>query len=286
MRKKFIIIAVLLIVNAVSTVCCCGQSGMLDLTGIHPAGEESTGEVVEVKLAGKINHFGVTDFHAVVTDVKVWLREYPVSKSLNAASDKTGWWEMKVLKQKGMDIEVSFVYEKDGWVTTKSNVITITDDDNTDLAIQFIDPEYFFGDMKPGTEKLLAALLPPGAGSKMENAMVATVGKSWASMHDDRLPHGDPGAVVNAVPGAVGPVYFNRNVRPDLSQKDVSVDGGVAWMNVPPGTHIVSADKEGFEYPDVKFVIEKSDAAAGIMLYIASPPDSINGTNDSAKGEY
>ena len=27
-----------------------------------------------------------------------------------------------------------------------------------------------------------------------QNAMVVTVGKSWGSMHDDRLPHGDPGA--------------------------------------------------------------------------------------------
>ena len=28
------------------------------------------------------------------------------------------------------------------------------------------------------------------------NDKVVTVGKSWASMHDDRLPHGDPEAGV------------------------------------------------------------------------------------------
>ena len=41
-----------------------------------------------------------------------------------------------------------------------------------------------------------------------ENAMVVTVGKSWASMHDDRLPHGDPGATMKIAPASanyIGP---------------------------------------------------------------------------------
>jgi hypothetical protein len=63
------------------------------------------------------------------------------------------------------------------------------------------------------------------------------------------------------------------------------VDGGVAWLNVPIGTHIVTATKDGVIYRDVKFVVSKEDQNNGVVLYIASPPDSIIGTNESGPGE-
>jgi len=74
-------------------------------------------------------------------------------------------------------------------------------------------------------------------GSDLINAMVVTVGKSWASMHDDRLPHADPGAitVMDPVVQAIGPAYFNEQVQPDPTWPSTSVDGGVTWINVPPG---------------------------------------------------
>jgi hypothetical protein len=120
--------------------------------------------------------------------------------------------------------------------------------------------------------------------------MVVTVGKSWGSMHDDRLPHGDPGATVSILSPPtddfIGPVYFNKDVIPDLNQLDVSVDGGVVWLNMPRNnTYQVTANKPGVNYPTVKFNVTDADVEVGVVLYIASPPDSLEGDNDSPPGE-
>jgi len=42
-------------------------------------------------------------------------------------------------------------------VTTKSNVITITDQDDLDFAIQYIDPAYFQYAMKPWSRPCFSA---------------------------------------------------------------------------------------------------------------------------------
>jgi hypothetical protein len=242
-----------------------------------------------VKLSGKINHFGIDitqsppqyiDYHATVPGVKIWIAEFPFTKYFNIRSDQTGWWAIYVLKLKGIDMELSFVYEKEGWITTKSNKIRVTDDDNLDLAIQYIDPTYYTFGIKPMVESML--------GTSIVNAIVVTVGKSWASMHSDLLPHGDPGAIAILSPlvPAIGPIYFNEAVQPDPSYQATSVDGGVTWINVPPGEYGVTAQKTGVNYETVKFDINESDAENGIILYIASPPDSVQGDNNSGPGEW
>lgn len=242
---------------------------------------EHRDEVVLVKLRGKVTHASFVDYHATVPGVRVWAAEFPESRQLNVRSDKTGWWTFSVFKLKGADARISFVYEKKGWITTKSNVITITDKDDLDLSMQFVDPELFNGLAKPGIEKMLAATLPAGSDTTFRNAIVVTVGKSWASMHSDRLPHGIPGAVATSIDGAAGPLYFDETVRPNPAYKKTSSDGGVAWINVPPGTHILTATKPDVVFNDVKFIIDKDDEANGVILYIASPPDTIRGNDDS-----
>lgn len=250
-----------------------------------------------VKLSGKINHFGMDitqdppqyiDYHDTVPDVHIWVAEKPETKDLLIKSDETGWWTAYVLKLEGIDADLSLVYEKEGWVTTKSNVLTVTDEDDTDLAIQYIDPEYYYLAVKPTLEAQLSALF--GQEIPVENAMVVTVGKSYSSMHDDRLPHGDPDATMLVEPEiglpGIGPIYFNEQVRPDPSWTATSVDGGVAWINVPIGQYDVTAEKEGVAYEIVRFDINETDVQHGIVLYIASPPDSVQGDNDSDPGEY
>jgi hypothetical protein len=242
-----------------------------------------------VKLSGKTNHFGIDittgeyiDYWATVPGVKVWMPEYPSTRNLHIETDDTGWWTAYVVKYAGVDAEFSLIYEKAGWVTTKSNVITVTDQDDTDLAIQYIDPAYFQYAMKPWVEYVFLG------GAPFRNAMVVTVGKSWASMHDGRLPHGDPEASATASPAAgVGPIYFNEDVQPDPTQLLTSLDGGVAWLNVPvDATYHVTAAKEGVSYPTVKFRVDAADATEhGVQLYIASPPDSLEGSNSSGPGQ-
>lgn len=241
-----------------------------------------------VELRGKTNHFGrdmttgdYIDYWATVPGVTVWVSEYPYTRDLDIQTDDTGWWTMYVIKYQGVDLEFSFVYEKDGWITTKSNAITVTDVDDTDLAIQYIDPLYYTYAVKPYVQAVWLGATP------FENAMVVTVGKSWASMHDGRLPHGDPGATAIASPAlGIGPIYFNEAVLPDPGQLETSLDGGVTWLNVPRDhTYYVTAQKEGVSYDTVKFKINGSDLAYGVELYIASPPDSVQGDNDSAPGQ-
>ena len=254
------------------------------------------GKVTLVKLRGKTNHFGVDiqqsppqyiDYHATVPETRVWIAEYPDTRDLNLLTDESGWWTMYVVKDTGVDLEFSFVFEKEGWITTKTNVNTIADEDNLDFAIQYIDPYYYEFGMLPYVEAMMRSNGYPNF--FFENAMVVTVGKSWASMHDDRLPHGDPGATMTISPASddyIGPIYFNESVIPDLSQVGTSVDGGVVWLNMAlDKTYRVSADKQGVGYDTVRFDIRASDVENGVRLYIASPPDSVEGDNDSAPGE-
>ena len=250
--------------------------------------------VVIVKLRGKTNHFGrdsqgnYLDYHATVPDTRVWIAEYPWTRDRNITTDESGWFTIYVVKDTGADLEFSFIYEKEDWITTKTNVIPIEDADNTDLAIQYIDPDFFNFSMRPYVEGIMRANGYPNF--FFENAMVVTVGKSWGSMHDDRLPHGDPGATMTISPDSselIGPIYFNEQVIPDISWTSTSVDGGVTWLNMPLNkTYHVSASKEGVNYPTVRFTLTDDDIAAGVQLFIASPPDSLEGDNDSPPGEY
>ncbi len=249
-----------------------------------------------VKLSGKLNHFGYDvfnggyiDYHATVPDANVWIAEYPFTREMNFQSDDTGWWTIFVVKSSKENLEFSFVYEKEGWITTKSNVITVTDEDNTDIAIQYIDPFYFNFAMVPIVEGMVMQMT--GVPFTFVNAMVVTVGKSWASMHSDLLPHGDPGATVSSnpplnFPVAIGPLYFNEQVQPDPAWGYTSKDGGVAWVNVPINTYDITAQKEGVNYDTVRFNMTEADVENGVVLYIASPPDSVEGDNDSAPGEW
>jgi len=268
------------------------QNGKIVIEGSKKKGVRS---VSLVTLRGKTNHFGIDitqsppkyiDYHATVPGVRVWLSEYPFTRDLDIQTDESGWFTMYVQKYSGVDLDVSFVYEKDGWITTKTNVITVRDQDDLDLAIQYIDPTYYNYAMLPFVENMIAGI--EGYPVAFENAMVVTVGKSWASMHSDMLPHGDPGATLTSKPQeGIGPIYFNKSVIPDPSLSASSVDGGVTWINVPMGkTYRVTAHKDGVNYPTVRFRMKKTDPDYGIVLYIASPPDSLEGDNDSAPGMY
>lgn len=268
------------------------------IPGTQSNGKNWGNSLQVVTLRGKTNHFGMDitvdppeflDYHATVPGVTVWISEFPHTKQLGIETDETGWWTMHVIKYEGIDLEFSFVYEKEGWVTTKSNVITVTDEDDTDLAIHYIDPLFYYYAMKPYIEGMIRAVFDPDF--IFENALVVTVGKSWASLHDDRLPHGDPGATATVTPSSpgqpIGPVYFNEAVIPDPSYPYTSVDGGVSWFNIPLGdTYEVTAMKPDVTYETVKFVVNESDVEDGVELYIASPPDSVQGDNDSGPGEF
>jgi len=161
-------------------------------------------------------------------------------------------------------------------------VFEVGDEGIDDVAVQLPTQAYYTA-AKTQIEQQIGALI--GAPYTLDNVLVTTVGKSWASMYSPLLPHGDPGATVAiapaaAFPASLGPVYFNSAVSPDPTLTTTSVDGGVLFGNLSPGAHTVTASKAPFTYASLTFAVEP-----GIALYVASPPHATQGTNDSGPGQ-
>jgi hypothetical protein len=244
-----------------------------------------------VHLSGKVFHFGLDlsqsppvsfPFQSTVPGTLVSIAEIPATRKLNVRSGADGQWRHAAIKIKGRPLSISFVYERAGYVTTKSQVFEIGDDDISDLSVQFPTAAYY-AIAKAQIEQQIGALI--GAPYTLSNVLVTTVGKSWASMFSPDLPHGDPGAQVAISPAiqfptSLGPVYFNESVAPDPTLSSTSVDGGVLFGNLARGSYAITASKAPFSYDTLTFVIQD-----GIGLYIASPPHGVQGTNDSPPGQ-
>jgi hypothetical protein len=244
-----------------------------------------------VPIGGTVFHFGLDlsqtppvpfPFQSTVADARVSIGELPITRLLNIRSDANGKWSFKALKLQGTPLRVSFVYERAGYETTKSQVFEIGDGGITDLAVQF-PTEAYYAAAKGQIEQQIGALI--GAPYTLRNVLVTTVGKSWASMYSPDLPHGDPGAEVAispaiAFPASLGPVYFNEAVAPDPTLTSTSVDGGVLFGNLGSGSYAITASKAPFSYSTLTFVVQDQ-----IGLYVASPPHATQGTNDSSPGQ-
>ena len=244
-----------------------------------------------VRIGGTVFHFGLDlsqsppvsfPFQSTVSGTQVWIAEAPITRKLNIHSDGAGRWSFLAVKIKGTPLPISFVYEKAGYPTTKSQVFQIGDAGIGDVSVQFPTQAYFTV-AKGQIEQQIGALI--GAPYVLNNVLVTTVGKAWASMFSPDLPHGDPGAQVTIsppiqFPSALGPVYFNEAVAPDPTIHATSVDGGVLFGNLASGSYALTASKAPFSYATLTFVIQD-----GIGLYIASPPHGIQSTNTSPPGQ-
>jgi hypothetical protein len=104
------------------------------------------------------------------------------------------------------------------------------------------------------TYMLLAAVL--GVDPDEENLcqMVTTVTRVGKSLYDEGA-HGEAGAAVTIdppLPSEHGPIYFNSSVLPDRSLTETSDDGGVLFLQVPPGEYVWTATKPGVTFTHVK----------------------------------
>ena len=244
-----------------------------------------------VKIGGTVFHFGLDlsqsppaffPFQSTVAGTLVSIAELPITRQLNIRSDANGQWSVNAVKLKGVPLRASFVYENTGFVTTKSQVFEIGDSGISDVSVQFPTQAYF-SLAKAQIEQQIGALI--GAPYTLNNILVTTVGKAWASMFNPMLPHGDPGAQVTVTPAiqfpaSVGPIYFNESVAPDPTINATSVDGGVLFGNLASGRYAFTAVKAPFTYSTVSFVIQDD-----IGLYVASPPHGIQSSNDSLAGQ-
>ncbi len=90
--------------------------------------------------------------------------------------------------------------------------------------------------------------------------------------------HGEPGATVTIEPAVAaghGPVYFARNsengvIYPDPDLTSTSDDGGVLFLNVPPGRYTLRAQKAGLLFDSRVMRCREG------WLVNASPPYGLN----------
>ena len=85
--------------------------------------------------------------------------------------------------------------------------------------------------------------------------------------------HGEPGATVTIDPvpsGGATPIYFNGSrfdtIWPDRALTETTADGGVLFLNLPPGTYTLTAHKAGATIRPVTITCR-----AGVLVN-ASPP--------------
>lgn len=81
----------------------------------------------------------------------------------------------------------------------------------------------------------------------------APTNAEYFSIFYSNPPHGRDGATATSIPGAgiagaLNPIYFDRTVTPNPTETVTSNDGGVLWVDVPEGTHTVTAHKEGTRF--------------------------------------
>lgn len=98
--------------------------------------------------------------------------------------------------------------------------------------------------------------------------MVTTVTRVGKSIYDVGA-HGEAGVTVTLdppLPAENGPVYFNASVIPEKGLVETSEDGGVLYVQVPPGEYVWTAEKDGATFRALHM-----KCRAGFLIN-ASPP--------------
>jgi len=97
--------------------------------------------------------------------------------------------------------------------------------------------------------------------------IVTTVTRVGKSLYDEGA-HGEAGATVTISPplAGEGPIYFNASVLPQRGLTETSEDGGVLFLQVPPGEYTLTATKTGVTFRPVRM-----KCRAGYLVN-ASPP--------------
>lgn len=98
--------------------------------------------------------------------------------------------------------------------------------------------------------------------------MVTTVTRVGKSIYDAGA-HGEDGVTVSLeppLPAEQGPIYFNKDVIPAPELTETSEDGGVLFMQVPPGDYRWTASKAGATFTEVRM-----KCRIGFLIN-ASPP--------------
>ncbi|MFO7566287.1 MAG: carboxypeptidase regulatory-like domain-containing protein [Enhygromyxa sp.] len=196
-------------------------------------GDGEPGELVQV--SGDAFAFGPA---IMVANATVTILELPDQQT---STDADGHFVFEALPA---GAAATFVFDKPGYPRIYIKTFTLPDEGELErVTFQAPDSATF------GVFAQLAEVVPDPRACQIAST-VTRVGKS---LYDGEA-HGEEGATVSispSLPAEHGPIYFNANVIPQKDLTETSEDGGVLFSNVPPGTYVLSAHKDGVSFEDV-----------------------------------
>lgn len=216
---------------------------------------ESGASTSTVSVSGHAFNFGPNGGRVVGATVRIL--EMP-DRSTTTVED--GYFEFPDLPA---EAEATFVFEHEGFPVTYTKTFTLPGAGERVERVTFQVPN-------DGMYDLLAtvAAIEPDPDTCQIASTVTRVGKSLY----DAGAHGEEGATIAitpALPAEHGPIYFNASVLPERELTETSVDGGILYTNVPPGTYHIEATKDGVEFEAVDITCE-----AGVLVN-PSPPHGL-----------
>jgi hypothetical protein len=161
--------------------------------------------------------------------------------------------------------EVTLVLEHPDYHLIQTGTLTVGDANLDRVTFQAVTHQIY---------DLLASVVGVTPDEKNSCQMVTTITRIGKSIYDSGA-HGELGVAVTLdppLPAALGPIYFNASVIPDRSLKESSPDGGVLYVQVPPGEYTWTGTK-----PSAELTTVKMKCRAGVLVN-ASPPHGIQRT--------
>ena len=247
--------------NGESTADDAGQEAGPDITDdradtqdVEDTGEEF--EPVRVGASGHAFNFGPPGGRVLNAEVRIL--EFP---DLTTRTREEGAWQFDDLPGHTM---VSFIMKHVDYPQIQTGTILLSDEDIERVSFQA--PTWSLFDVLAGS----VSVVPDP-----EMCQIATTVTRRGNSLYDATPgtHGEPGATVTSdpqIPAGHGPIYFNLHsydvIYPDPDLTETTDDGGVLYVNVPPGVYVLTAHKEDTVFTDVTITCRPN------VLVNASPP--------------
>lgn len=235
---------------AACALCTCGNGEVASA-----ADPESDHASARVRVSGHAHDFGAG---GVVPGGEVRILEMPERV---ATTDEDGAFVFEDLPG---DAEVTLTLAADGYYPIQTGTFELVGEDMGRFSFQVPSDSIFdllasAIDLSPDPEKCQIASTVTRRGNSVYDTIPGT--------------HGEPGATVTISPSAGevdGPVYFEivryDVIFPKRSLSQTTDDGGVLFLNVEPGTHVLEAHKADTTIPSVKMKCRPG------VLVNASPP--------------
>lgn len=241
---------------AVMVCAACGAAGSGGDTGEAGSDTGDTGDTGAASIVVSGDAFAFTlpgTPYGHIADATIRVLERP---EVSVRSDATGHFEFPMLAAGG---SATFVLEHPDFPPTRTRTFELPETGALERVTFQVPDNSLFASIAA----IVAVDIDPGTCQ-----IVTTVTRVGKSIYDAGA-HGEADATVTispALPPEQGPIYFNDSVIPDRSFTATSTDGGVLFVNVPPGTYVMQAHKDGVTFEDVTL-----QCAAGVLVN-ASPP--------------